>query len=268
MTTTLLVDGHVHFHPCFQVGAFLDAAASNFASGRSEVGSADAVGCLMLTENAWRHDFRAFSRGLGARTAPEWTVTPTEEDRSLLARRDDGERLFLVAGRQVVTAERLEVLALGTLDEFSDGLPLDEALAAVGSSGALPVIPWGFGKWTGRRGRMVGDLLASPEADSLFLGDNGGRPRALPTPPLFGVARDRGIPILRGSDPLPLPREVRKPGRFGFVIETSSDLRAPDAAIKAALADRTQPEGYGRLERLPTFAHRQISLRLRRRAAR
>ncbi|NNF13884.1 MAG: hypothetical protein HKN72_11705 [Gemmatimonadetes bacterium] len=259
----LLVDGHVHFHPCFEVGDFLQAAASNFAAARAEKGLAEAVGCLMLTENSWRHDFRAFSEGYIARAAPEWTVNPTQEDCSLLARRDDGEQLVFVAGRQLVTFERLEVLALGTMSEYPDGLPAKEAAAVVASSEALAVMPWGFGKWTGRRGRIVQDMLTSPGAERLFVGDNGGRPGVGLRPPLFSLAERRNIPILRGSDPLPLPAEVAKPGRFGFVLENSADLESPAAAIKRALRTRIQPEGYGRLEHLTTFARRQIGLRLR-----
>lgn len=261
----LLVDGHVHFHPCFDVGDFLEAAASNFASARAEVGRAGAVGCLMFTESSWRHDFRAFSEGLVTRAAPGWTAVATEEDCSLLAQRDDGEQLVLVAGRQLVTAERLEVLALGTLGEYPDGLPAKEAAAAVASSEALAVVPWGFGKWTGRRAGIVRDMLTSRGAERLFVGDNGGRPAMAPTPALFSLARRRGIPILPGSDPLPLPAEVGKPGRFGFVLEGTADLRAPTAAIKRVLETRIQPKSYGRLEKLATFARRQISLRLRKR---
>lgn len=258
----LLVDGHVHFHSCFEVRDFLEAAASNFASARAEVGRARAVGCLMFTESSWRHDFRAFSEGLITRAAPEWTVTETGEDCSLLARRDDGEQLVLVAGRQLVTAERLEVLALGTRQEYPDGLPASEAASAVASGEAVAVLPWGFGKWTGRRGRIVRDMLTSPAAERLFVGDNGGRP-ALATPALFSLATRRGIPILPGSDPLPLPAEVGKPGRFGFVLEGDVDMRQPTRDIKRLLRTRVQPRRYGRPERLVTFVRRQIALRLR-----
>jgi hypothetical protein len=262
-TTTLLVDGHVHFHSCFAVRDFLEAAASNFDTARAGLDRPAATGCLMLTENSWRHDFRAFSEGFITRAAPEWSVTATDEDCSLLACRDDGEEIVIVAGRQVVTAERLEVLALGTRQEYPDGLPATEAASAVASSEALAVLPWGFGKWTGRRGRIVRDLLTSPEAERLFVGDNGGRPALAPTPNLFPLARRRGIPILPGSDPLPLPAEVGKPGRFGFVLEGDLDIREPTRDIKRMLRMRVQPRRYGRPERLMTFGRRQIALRLR-----
>lgn len=265
MVTTLLVDGHVHYHPCFGVGRFLEAALSNFRAARDEVGRQNALGCLMFTESSWSHYFRAFANGLIEREAPDWGVETTDEECSLVAYKDGDERLLLVAGRQIVTAERLEVLALATRDDYPDGLRIDEAVERTVSSGAVTVLPWGFGKWTGKRGRMVRRILTSPSADEIFVGDNGGRPALGPHPALFRLAEARGVPILPGSDPLPLPAEVGKPGRYGFVLEGPADPRAPAGAIKAILAKRTTPRRFGRLEGFTTFVRRQAAVRIHRR---
>jgi hypothetical protein len=263
VSTTLLVDGHVHCHACFEVGTFLAAAARNFEAAKREMGHSEAVGCLMLTENSWNHYFRAFAEGLIERETREWRVQETTESCSLFATNPAGARLLIIAGRQVVAADRLEVLALATTREFSDGLPFQEALEKVVESGAVPVVPWGFGKWTGARGRIVRALLSSPEADTLCLGDNGGRPAHAPTPSLFRVALERGVPILPGSDPLPLPAEVRKPGRYGFVLQGPIDAEAPASSVRSLLATRAQPRRFGRLESPWTFVLRQTQLRLR-----
>lgn len=264
MSTTLLVDGHVHCHPCFDVETFLTAAARNFDAARRELGQPDAVGCLMLTENSWNHYFRAFVDGLIERETREWRVQETTESCSLFAGSHEGGRLLIIAGRQVVAADRLEVLALATAREFSDGLPFREALEQVVQSGAVPVLPWGFGKWTGARGRIVRALLSSPDAGAFCLGDNGGRPEHTPTPSLFRVALEKGVPILPGSDPLPLPAEARKPGRYGFVLRGPVDAEAPAASVRSLLATRAQPRRFGRLESPWTFVLRQTQLRLRR----
>lgn len=219
----------------------------------------------MFTESAWAHYFRAFREGFLESEAPDWTVESTDEDDSLLVTSRDGARLLLIAGRQVVTSERLEVLALATAEEYEDGLPLREAAAMVASSGAVPVLPWGFGKWTGRRGRAVRNLLSSPAASHLFLGDNGGRPGLMWEPRMFRFARDRGVPVLPGSDPLPIPAEVRKPGRYGFVLRGHLNARSPATSIRAMIATRAPARPFGRLERLPTFVLRQTQLRCRRR---
>jgi hypothetical protein len=264
-TTTLLVDGHVHYHPIFGVARFLEAALRNLRAARAEVGEPNAVGCLMLTESAGMQYFRRFRDGLIEREAPGWEARPTAEDCSLVARDSRGEQIILVAGRQIVTSDRLEVLALATAAEYPDGRTLREATEGVISSGAVPVVPWGFGKWTMARGRTVAELLRSPTAGALFVGDNGGRPRVGPRPRLFDLAEGLGIPILPGSDPLPLAGEVTKPGRFGFVLRGSVDPDAPAAAIRALLATREPPRRFGRLEGLGTFVLRQTALRLQRR---
>jgi hypothetical protein len=264
MSTTLLVDGHVHYHDCFGVARFLRAARDNFDAARKEAGAPRAVACLMLSESAWSHYFRSFGEGLIERDAPGWSVRRLEEC-SLAVRGPENEEFVLVAGRQIVTSERLEVLALATTREYPDGMPLREAADLVISTGAVPVVPWGFGKWTMARGRVVEELLHSPLADSLFLGDNGGRAALLPTPRLLRLGRRLGIPVLPGSDPLPLRSEAGKPGRCGFVLEGDVDPRAPAAAVRTLLSRRTQPARFGRLERLGTFLTRQAGLRLQRR---
>jgi len=265
--TTMLVDGHVHLHTCFGVEAFLEAALSNFEAARRELGEPDAIACLLFSESSWSHYFVAFTRGLLERTVPGWRVDSTSEDCSIVACKNGAAPLVFISGRQIVTAERLEVLALGTVREYPDGLPFREALDLAVASGAIPVVPWGFGKWTGARGRAVEEALRSSRAGEIFLGDNGGRPAVAPTPRLFEVARATGVPILPGSDPLPLPGEVGKPGRVGFVLEGPVDTQRPSASIRALLSARSQPRRFGRNERLTTFVVRQAALRLRRRRA-
>jgi hypothetical protein len=263
LSTTLLVDGHVHYHPCFGVAPFLQAARSNFATARRASGEPDAIGCLMFTESSWSHYFRAFADGLVEREAPGWAVEATDEECALLVATDGEPGMVLIAGRQIVTAERLEVLALATSREYEEGLEFREAIGVAVSSGAIPVVPWGFGKWTGRRGRAVRALLDSPDADAVYLGDNGGRPGLTPEPSLFQLARDRDVPILPGSDPLPIPAERHKPGRFGFVLQGIVDLRTPAASIRHMISTRSQPRRFGRLEAIPTFVLRQTQLRLK-----
>jgi hypothetical protein len=262
--TTLLVDGHVHYHDCFGVARFLRAARDNFAAVRKEADAPGAVGCLMFSESAWSHYFRSFGEGQIEREAPGWSVRRLE-DCSLAVHGPESEEIVLVAGRQIVTSERLEVLALATTREYPDGMPLREAADLVISTGAIPVVPWGFGKWTMARGRLVEELLHSPLAGSLFLGDNGGRAAPLPTPRLLRVGSRLGIPVLTGSDPLPLRSEAGKPGRCGFVLEGPVDPHAPAAGIRMLLSRRTQPASFGRLEKLGTFLARQAGLRLQRR---
>ena len=264
----LLVDGHVHVHDCFDLDAFLDAAASNFHRAARRLGLAERTpGCLMLTECAADDAFDRLRTGQW-RPGAAWSVQQTSEDDSLRLERHDGVAMVMIAGRQIVTAERLEVLALASGRRFADGHPIDVVIDQVLSSDAVAVVPWGFGKWTGRRGRVVARLLDSPVAERIFLGDNGGRPALSLTPKLFKRARERGMPILPGSDPFPLPWQQDKAGSYGFVLRGDIDLDAPAAGIRQRLtADRTQPPTFGHRAGLVTFVRANVGIRRLKRKA-
>lgn len=253
METSALVDAHVHIHPLFPLETFLEGALENF---RAAAGTAS--GCLLLAEMADSRWFRKAPRTVGA-----WTLGSTGEEDSLVARRSTGESLFIVAGRQIAVRERLEVLALGKDAEIPDGLPLEETLRRVRDSGALPVLPWGFGKWSGRRGELVAATLERP-AGELYLGDNSNRLQLAGRPRLLREAEERGILVLPGTDPLPFPSHARRAGSFGFVLEEALDpVRPAEDLLRQVRSLREQPRTYGRGETLPRFLRDQASLQLR-----
>jgi hypothetical protein len=234
----VLLDAHVHFHPGFDRGAFLDAALANLGRGAAELGLPGAARCLLLAERRGEHWFEELAAG-GAGEVEGWSLWPTAEPEALVAQRG-GERLVLVAGRQVAAREGVEALALGTLAgdlELRDGLPLDEVLARAAARGALLVLPWGFGKWWGGRGRLVRAALAGfADFVPLFLGDSATRPRLAPAPRLFREAAARGVAILPGTDPLPFPSEVGRAGSYGAALAGGFDLARPLASLRALLA--------------------------------
>jgi hypothetical protein len=258
----LLLDGHVHFHDCFDLGSFLDAAVRNFRAGAIELGVSPRVpGCLLFAER-WDDDFfRRLADGELDCEGSGWRIEGGDGI-SLTAVREDGARLILVAGRQIVTGEKIEVLALGCTVAFEDNRPLVLTLEEVSEAGAIPVLPWGFGKWRLDRGRRVEDLLRRSDPDAFFLGDNGGRPHATPDPGLFQVGAERGMRILPGSDPLPLPGQEGRVGRYGFALEGVRTEGVTGRRIREALRHTaTQPRFFGRRESWRGFARSQIALR-------
>jgi hypothetical protein len=198
----------------------------------------------------------------------DWTINATEESAACIARRGDDPPLVLVAGRQIVTGEGLEILALAAPGPFADGLPIEAGIAAVRAAGGIVVLPWGFGKWWGRRGRTIEHCLAGAEPGTLFLGDNGGRLAAAPPPRQFAIAERQGLMILPGSDPLPLAAEHDAVARYGFVLDAPEEAlpHRPAAWLKERLATLAeQPRSFGRRQAVMPFMARQLAMQWRKR---
>ena len=258
------VDGHVHFQPCFDKDRFLDGAVANFTRHAGKLGrDAEPAGWLLFTEMAGENYMRTFAASATDAPAAGWEFRRTEEDCTLIGVKDGRDRLVLVAGRQIVTAEKLEVLALGTNEQLADGSPLQVTIDQVRKSGAVAILPWGFGKWWFGRGRILGDWLLTDGGAGTFLGDNAGRPGFMPAPSQFDVGRTRNMFVLPGSDPLPFESEAGKAGSYGFVLRGEVRGDRPMAGLKACLEalDR-QPATFGRLESAARFCRNQVLMQL------
>jgi hypothetical protein len=265
-----LVDGHVHFHGCFAVRRFLDHAVQNFQEGARALGIASkTTGVLLFTEAAGDDYFNRFLGGEFAESAAPWTFKRTHEGCSLRARGDRNNELILIAGRQLATREGLEVLAIGYAGQLPEERGLLEIIEATLASGALAVIPWGFGKWWFRRGALVAEVLHMAEPGRIFLGDNSGRPRLARRHRLFRLAELKGVPVLPGSDPLPFGSQVGRAGCYGFVLEGELDSDKPANSLKDSLRNlRSQPRTYGRGAGLLSFSRYQVAMQVKKRARR
>lgn len=266
-TAISLVDAHVHLHECHDTGLLLDAAAANFLSAARGARPASAV--LLLAQPAGAARFERLAANALPAAAPDpasagWGFRRTGEAESIVAVRQDGARLILVCGGQIRTAENLEVLALATTQRFDDGRPAAEAIRAAAAAGAVAVLPWGVGKWFGRRGRLVSRLIDETRL-GFACGDNGNRPFFWPRPRLLRRAERVGRRVLPGSDPLPLPAAITRAGSFGFAVGGALDPGRPAADLKARLADPlTAIEPYGGRESARRFLCDQLLVRVRR----
>ena len=259
-----LIDGHVHYYPTFNRQRFFDSALANFRSAAHALGTnAGHAGWLLFAESAGMNHFRIFRDAAGQTPGGRWTLHETDEAGSLVARRDDGAGLLLVAGRQIITAEGLEVLALCCDTQVDDGQPLSTVVCAANRLDSIVVLPWAFGKWRFRRGALVDKFIASVRPTDVFLGDNGGRPRFGPRPRPFRVAESRGIRILPGSDPFPLASDVKRVGSYGFSINGTIEGSRPAAGLKHLLRNGAgQPSPYGDLIGMAGFCRNQLLIRV------
>jgi hypothetical protein len=234
----LLVDGHVHLHSTHDEVVMMETSyqkIQNFGPG---------LPTLFLTECAGVSVFEKWRDG-PARVG----VRRTGDSESIVV----NDRLLVLAGRQVVTRERIEVLALATTACFKDGQSLEETLDQVEQAGAVPVLPWGLGKWLGARGKRVKEVVASRR---LLLGDNAGRPGFWPQPSIF-----KKHPVLPGTDPLKSPGEELLVGSYGFVLDCEIELDYPASSIRQALLQLKtgDPPRFGRRIAFPYSIVRQFA---------
>ncbi|MEO1236004.1 MAG: hypothetical protein AAFX76_04375 [Planctomycetota bacterium] len=257
------VDTHAHLHARFDVERFFDAAAEHFAAAGATT-LPGGRGVLCLTEVAGAG---GFERLRDEERAGRWRFEAKGE-RVLSAVSDDGGEVVVVAGRQVRCDNGLEVLGIGRgLTEVEDGMDLAASLEAVREGRALVVVPYGVGKWTGRRGGRVRRLIEEGPADVAF-GDNGGRPgwSSGSDTALLRLARERGRTVLVGTDPLPLAAGETRAGSWGVVVEVPGGTDDGDAwvdALVGALRD-VGPSGETFGGRVGLFAAvaQQIGARL------
>ena len=199
---TAIVDFHIHLYRGFDLQAAYSAALNNTgARFGGEAQTLPHVCCL--TERSGQNWFAALRSAESEPISllPEgWTPQLTEDGLAIhfdLA----PSPFYLVAGRQIVTSERLELLCLTVDLELPDGIPMREGIAKIREAGGIPMIPWSPGKWMGARGKFLHDLLQ--EKHEVYLGDTAIRPGSAWGKSHFSEIERQGLPVLPGSDPLP-----------------------------------------------------------------
>ena len=173
---------------------------------------------------------------------------------------------MLVAGRQVVTSEKLEVLSLFSSQPISQRKTLSETVNEVVAAEAVPVLPWGFGKWVFGRGQKLRSFIQNLDSDTpcnVLLGDNGCRWQ-LWRSEVFAEAERSGVRVIAGSDPLPIASHVRRAGSFGSVLKNELDFDNPAKWLRDELrqTDASAPT-FGSCRNLLSLVSDQICIRLK-----
>jgi hypothetical protein len=260
----IIIDAHIHIHDCFNLGKFFDFAETNFKQQAKKINSNSFSGVLCLTEISGVDVFNKLRNIAGKKeNIGSWNVGFTKEENSLALTKDNFT-IFIIAGRQIVTEKKLEVLAIGLKKDFQDGKPAEEVIKHVVEFGAIPIIPWGFGKWFSPRKQILEKIVLQKKSYPIFLGDNGNRPWIFKKSKLIKLAfENNNILDLPGSDPLPFNREVKKPGSFGFYIEDVINQDKPfDNIYKIITTTKKQFKTYGKLESLFYFVKNQVAMQL------
>jgi hypothetical protein len=181
-------------------------------------------------------------------------------------RRSTGETLVAVRGQQLITCEGLEVLGAGYSGNVPSGATLARTIGLITSLDGWAIVAWGVGKWLGRRGRIVSDMIAAEVRPNVMLADNAGRPVWWSRVPEFELAAEKGMRVLAGTDPLPLKGQEERVGSYGvaLALPEAPNLRLADAFWRALEDVRTPLRRIGARIGGAHFLATQIGLRLRR----
>ena len=250
----IIADTHLHFYPCYDTDKAFSCLTDRLASFAEGPG-------IALGFMAERHDcdFHTRMRAGQVKTNGQFkihtepdgvsvSVVPTVQSKAKDARSTTSKtgKITLLPGRQIVTRERLEVLALATTDQIPDGLPAAEAIERSLECGAVPVLAWAPGKWFFQRGRIVRELITRFPPEALLIGDTSLRPGIWPEPILMRTARKRGFRVVAGSDPLPFQGEEAVMGSYASCLEGDFDPSDPLASARGLLLTPGTPGYVGR----------------------
>jgi hypothetical protein len=265
------VDSHVHIYPEYDIGAFI-------GRGLQVARSAGSPLLLLLAEGYGHHYFSALTRwmtgvdaslpeGLSQETLRGVPIRPTSESWSLAIPGADSPGLFLISGRQLISSENLEVLVIGlepghpATESPARERPARELIRGGLEAGGIAVLPWGFGKWLGKRGAVVKGLCALKEFSGhpfFFVGDILARGWPWPRPRVFDQVR-----VLPGTDILPLPGDESRLASYGFRLQGNFDGSTPCGSLMQLLREGRTIETVGSRSSLPAAVAAQFRYRLR-----
>lgn len=262
----IFIDGHVHLYENFDPDSFIESINRNFNkfAETDENSSSDPIRMIFLTE-AKENDF--FSRlADNSLTLKNIDVhsEKTGEEGSILLMQNGDELFYIIRGRQIITEENIEILSVGPGPRIRDGLPAAEVLDQLKEREELAILAWGVGKWLFGRGKLVKNIINKSDYPYLLIGDNSARPSVWLKPLIYRKGEKLGIPIINGSDPLPLDGEAEKAGSYFFKLKGSFDPKKPLESIKKILSsDFKDIKLLGRRDSLSGFLKRQIKIQLK-----
>jgi hypothetical protein len=235
-------DTHVHLYPYYDLTEVLRQGSKNLdllirtSASQDQTFPTTASHCklLFLTEGQNYHFFHQFQEGLLQVEGTEFKINNIEK-RIIEMASSKRESLYLIAGRQIVTKEKIEILGLMMEKEISNGLPAEEVIDQIQTEGGIPVLSWAPGKWLFSRGKVIQNLLQKYTSKQILLGDTTLRPEILKTPEIFTSAHKRGYLIVPGSDPLPFSGEEKWVGSYGIVSRDIPEEKDLFSTIRAMI---------------------------------
>ncbi len=258
---TLAIDGHVHLYEVYDLKTAVVKGIENLTNSVRSNGSS-VIPIWLLVERSDANFFDQIYQSPERFSDDGIRFVPCQDRLTILVQRDNHRLLYIFAGRQLVTREGLELLSLISNYSIADrSMTMDELIEAVKAADAIPALNWAPGKWFFKRGKEIARQLHQRSKDELFIGETTLRLNLWPEPKLIRVARQKGFPIIAGSDPLPFPGEEVGIGSFGFTIEGEFDHDQPARSLKQIMKkNRPTIQIIGRRNDIFTFTRRQFKI--------
>ena len=261
--STILFDAHAHLYPSYSLRDFFLQAHKNLSSLIAPLTPTDTLS-LCLTERSQEGYYQKLKNG-DISLGDSFSITQIEGALQISSS-DWVSPLLIFPGKQTSTHERLEIHALFTEQDFEDNLSWDDSLSAVFKSDALVALPWAPGKWLGGRGTLVSASLEAT-SPSIVVSDTALRPNLFPQPSQFTFCRSHNIPIICGTDPLPLPGEEHRVGRYATRIEGNFEGQLSGPTLRSLIHSAQSLEAEGKRLSLFSVATKIIALKKQRTGA-
>lgn len=257
--STFYIDTHCHLYDRLSSAEFFRAYIRNLSStvGARFSQDKDTIG-VCLVDLKGNNSFAKLasgeaqtSRGLGIQQIDACTLEVSIDAQSV--------RVF--KGQQVNTQEGLELIAMGYAGTLPENQPLGQYFELCQSEASV-VLPWGVGKWLGKRGRLVDQLLSKKGGAVLgdfILGDNGGRPWWW-RESRFSAAQSQSALVLAGSDALPVASYQDRVG--GYLNGFSGRFERCQDWLDHLKSLNTRPAQFGKLNSTMGFFREQLGIRM------
>ncbi|HPG41911.1 MAG TPA: hypothetical protein PLP19_05255 [bacterium] len=258
-TSTIICDAHVHIYPQFDFNVAFDFSIKNFkAIIKNQKLLHDTIAVWLLTEG---QQFNFFSK---PPALPGYQIEKTPEKESLVVvDSTTGKKvLYILAGRQIVSSDKLEICALGTTAVLPDReMNTQDTITWVLEHDGVPALNWAPGKWFFSRGKIVNSVIDNNSPEQLLISETTMRPTCWSTPVLMKKALNKGMKVLAGSDPLPLPGEEKLLATYASIMSGSFDPANPAKSIKSLLLNPgASIQNTGKRSGLVAFAKRQYGI--------
>lgn len=262
--TTLLIDGHVHLYPVFDLMSAIKHGRENLFSNsnKENIDSTKAVPIWLLVERSDTNFFDKLANSPDSYNLGDIKFVNANDNLTIRVENDSQPILYIFAGQQLVTEKNLEVLSLVSDFNVPDKKkPMDEVIQEIKDVGGIPALNWAPGKWFGYRGRIIYEQIEKQKPENIYIGETTMRPKGWLKPKLIKKAEQKGIRVMAGSDPLPFKGEENEIGSFGFIIQGEFEPDNPARSLRKIFSDPSKKLTLiGKRNNIFKFSKRQYKI--------